>query len=523
MAKSDAILRSGNLASLRSARKGIVLVVALVFTLVLTILGFSVLIIAGNEITLTRKVVNKTKAFYLAEAGVEEFTARLNNGESGSIEETALGEGSYLVDYYPDEDPPYAIATGTVRGRVKRIKVKTSFLAPPFECGVYAANLNGDEWTLILRGQGNPQSTGPHGEVGGKDAINGDVFVNGDVALYEESSVNPAPTPNTYELEGDVNTSGNVNLYDSATVSGDITENADLQNPPDLVGMNYAVHNTHNVAQIFAEEHISGGHLPDGHELRDVFMKNPPDRGSECDSTTGDDYFLEPLSCTGGGTFKEARTPIDVGIDRVYYVDGDVWVHSQSSYGFKLKGKATIVSTGNIHISDNLLYEDSNSLLGLVALGEYDEYDELASGGNIYFGDPRYGTIYVVSGLMFAADDFLYNTDSVTHHAAEPESGFTVNGSLAALDKISIERDWYTTGHGWSREDRPARYDPETSQWVDCETGTVLTSSQINTLRHYQMIINYDERVRNLDTQPRGLPRGAGCIFDGLRDWEELP
>jgi hypothetical protein len=506
----------------RSSEKGVVLIAALVFTLVLTILGFSVLIVAGNEITLTQKTVDKTKAFYLAEAGIEILTSRLSNGESGNIAQTVLGEGTYRVDYYPDADPPYAISTGRVKGREKRIKVTLSFLAPPYECSIYAANLVGGVWTLMLRGQGSPQRTGPHGEVEGADIINGNIFVNGDVDMYEESSVNPAPAPNTYELDGDVNATGTVSLNDSAAISGDITQGAEMQDPPDLVGMNYAVNNTYNVAQVFEEEEVSGGHLVD-HELRDVFMQNPPDRSSECDSTVGDDYFLEPVSVHGGGTYKDAPTSLHLGNNRVYYVDGDVWVHSQSSYGFTVDGKATIVATGNIHLSDNILYADSNSLLGLVALGKYDEYGDLISGGNIYFGDPRYGTMYVVSSLMFAANDFLYNTDSVTSHPAEPESGFIVNGNLAALNQVVIERDWYTKGHGSSREDRPARYNIETDQWVDAETGEVLTSAMINTLRHYQMVINYDERVRNQNTQPQGLPRGAGVIFNGILSWEELP
>jgi hypothetical protein len=505
------------------SEKGIALVAALVFTLVLTILGLSVLIVASNEIILTRNAANKAKAFYLAEAGIDILAAKLSRGESGNIEETALGEGTFHVECYPDADPPYAVSTGTVGRQVKRIKVDVSFLAPPFECSIYAANIEGDEWTLLLRGEGNPQSTGPHGEVEGKDTINGNTFVNGDVDLYEESSVNPAPPPNTYGLEGDVNATGLVNLHDSTTVSGDISENSDMQDPPDLVGMNYAVNNTHNVSQLFEEEHVTGGHLPDGHELRDVFMKNPPDRSSECSTTPGDDYFLEPVSVHGGGTYKDAPTQINLGSNRIYYVDGDVWVHSQSSYGFTMQGKATIVSTGNIHISDNMLYADSNSLLGMVALGEYNEDGELVSGGNIYFGDPRYGTMYVASGLMFAANDFLYNTDSVTHNAAEPESGFIINGSLAALNQIVIERDWYSTGRGRSKQDRAARYNPDTGQWVDSLTGAVLTSVEIATLRHYQMIINYDERVRNRETQPPGLPRGVGLIFSGISNWEEIP
>jgi hypothetical protein len=124
---------------------------------------------------------------------------------------------------------------------------------------------------------------------------------------------------------------------------------------------------------------------------------------------------------------------------------------------------------------------------------------------------------------LFAAIYFLYNNDSTSHHPTEPQSGFIINGNLAALNKISIERDWYTTGQGSTREDRPARYDPDTGQWFDSETGAALTTAQINSLRHYQMIINYDERVRNQSTQPKGLPKGVGYIFSGVTKWEELP
>lgn len=47
--------------------------------------------------------------------------------------------------------------------------------------------------------------------------------------------------------------------------------------------------------------------------------------------------------------------------------------------------------------------------------------------------------------------------------------------------------------------------------------------AEIGSLRHYQMKITYDDRVRTQDTQPPGLPRGKGTIFGGLKYWEELP
>jgi hypothetical protein len=286
--------------------------------------------------------------------------------------------------------------------------------------------------------------------------------------------------------------------------------------------MDYAHNNTHSVAQIFQAAGVTQGTLPKGHELRDIFVKNPTDRKTECDATTGDDYFLEPVSVSGGGSQKDATTPLNLGTDRIYYVDGDVWIHHKTSYGFNLNGKVTIVATGDIHICDNTKYANSSSMLGLVALGKYDSSGNRISGGDIFFGDPRYGTMYTVSSMMFAANDFLYNTDSVSRQTAEPTTGFTVNGSFAAMGRVTVEREWYTKGSGHTASVRPARYDPATGFWTDSETGTALTSSEINTLRHYQMIVNYDDRVRSPDTCPPGLPRGGGRIFAGFSNWEEL-
>jgi hypothetical protein len=344
------------------------------------------------------------------------------------------------------------------------------------------------------------------------------MYVNGDATLYEESSVNPSPLGN---FSGDVDSTGNANILDSASVSGAVTEDTAVKSHPSLENMNYAVNNTHNVSQIFADAGVGSGYLPSGNELYNVMVKNPSNRSGECSATSGDDYFLEPASVIGGGTQKDAPTPLNVGENRVYYVDGDLWVHNASTFGFLVDGKVTIVVTGDIHLSDNIKYADSDSLLGLVALGQYDGSGQLISGGNVYFGDPRYGTMYTVSGLMFAADSFLYNTDSVTGGKVEPTTGFSVYGNLNALNQVSIERDWYDLdGTG---DARPAHFDSSTGQWVDLETGVALTGSESSSLRHYQMAITYDDRVGTQETQPPGLPRGKGTIFSGLRYWEELP
>ena len=507
-------------------KKGMALVGVVLCTIILTILGFSMLNLARIEVISTRKELNSKKAFYAAEAGIARLSVKLFSNNFEHIGVTALKEGtlfkiaSFKVDTYYDQDPPYAISTGMAGNEQKSIKVELSFLARPYEEAIYAGNMSGQQYTLALRGQGVPGIVGTK-EMGGRDIINGNIFADRAVALYEESSINPAPLPNPSGLNGDVSATETVTLHDSSSITGVITENAAPPGNPDLVGMNYQINNTHNVGQIFADQGVNSGYLPSGHELRDVMVKNPSNRPQECDSTSGDDYFLEPASVTGGGGEKDATTPLHLGDDRIYYIDGNVWVHSPSTYGMLVDGKVTIVATGNIHISDNIKYADDQSLLGLIALGKYDTGDQLVSGGNVYFGDPRFGTIFTVSGLMFAAKDFLYNTDSVTGGSAEPETGFSVYGNLAALNHVSVDRDWYTVDV--TGEARPAYFDPSTSQWEDMNTGVELTAAEMGSIRHYQMEITYDDRARNIETQPKGLPKGSGVIFAGLTDWEELP
>ena len=516
----------GGMSKSDSHQKGLVLFIVIIFACFLTIIAFATLSLASGEIILAQQSIKKAQAFYAAEAALAKFSANTGLGKFVSIDKETLGNATYKLDYYPDESPPYAIATGISGGEQKRIKVRVRFLAPPYECSAYAGNRDGAKWNFILRGTGSPKSTGS-GNYGGKDIVNGNVFANGDVHMFEESIVNPPLAPNPFGLNGDVESTGTIDTYDSATISGAQTEGVPPYSYPDLVGMNYSINNTHNVSKIFADEGVTHGPLPAGNELRDVFQINPSNMVGECATTPGDDYFL---TTTGGfveGNWKTAKTYLDAGEDRIYYIDGDLWVHNKSTYGFNIDGKVTIVVTGNIHLSDNLEYYDSDTMLGLVALGKYDENGNLVSGGNIYFGDPVYGTLYQAAGMMFAANDFLYNTDPISATSAEPGSGFIINGSLIALNQVKIERDWYTestTGSGYFKVDirKPCYYDPKSGKWFDTISKGALTLEQEATIKHYQMVLNYDDRVRSPETQPLGLPRGEGTIYEGLCNWQEL-
>ena len=505
------------------SEKGLALFAVVVFMSLFILLGFSILDLAKSEIVMTQKELNSTQAFYAAEAGLAQMATNLYGQDFKDISETVLGDAKYQVELHMDADPPYVIATGTAGLEVKKIKAEMSFLAPPYEHAVYAGNISASNWRFSLRGTGTPKYSGRSGrEVGGKDIVNGNIYVNGNANLYEESSVNPSPLGN---YNGDIELTGKAEILDKASVSGKVNEGAAVKSLPSLADMNYAVNNTHNVSEIFKDAGVDWGYLPSNNELYDVVVKNPTNRRSECNTTKGDDYFLEPARVSNtGGTQKDAKTPLDLGENRIYYVDGDVWVHSPSTFGFLVEGKVTVVATGDIHISDNIKYANDNSLLGLVALGKYDSSGNLISGGNIYFGDPRFGTLYTASAFMFAADSFLYNTDSVSRSSAEPTSGVEIFGNLNALNQVSVERDWYQPSGRTSAVSRPAYYDSDTDQWVDLETKKALSSREINSINHYQMTITYDDRVRSYETQPPGLPKDReGLIFGGLKSWEELP
>ncbi len=499
-------------------RRGAILGVVLVVVGLVSFIGMGLMELAARDGEEASKAVSNTRAFWLAEAGVQRIVKRLYDGTPGNVGNRTLGYGKYRVWLHDTADPPYAVARGRAGSSDRYIRVDLVYLASPYEDTVYGGGAGGGDWVLDLRGSGDPNSWNDRG---GRDIINGDIYANGDLYMDEDSEVNPAPAPNTYNLNGDVEVTGGITVDGSASISGGQTTGVDPRESPDLNAMDYANNNTYDIAQIFDDLGISSGYLPAGHPLRDVVMKNPSGRTSECASTTGDDFFFEPRVCNNNGADShEARTPLDLGDGNLYYVDGEVWFHSDYVYGFEVDGQATIVATHDVHISDNLKYKDSTDLLGLIALGEYDAGGDLDSGGNFYFGDPEFGTLFTVDAFMFAGNDFLYNTRSTGPGQEEPESGFEVYGNFAAINRVSVNRDWYRPSGGGSR--RAAWYDHSTDEWKDVVTDDPLTPGEISGMRHYRMKVSYDERIRDPTTQPPGLPEGGGSIFGGMVGWAEV-
>ncbi len=560
--------------SSNSSRDGAILGVVMVMLVVLSILILGLFQLGFHSARETEHELRRAQAFWLAEAGRHASMADLyagRDGNRGILAATSFGDGTYQVVEDPVESRR-RISTGTVtvgnRTVTRRILFDLAFVSPLFEKVVYAGNKDypDDNWSLQISGTGNsgpPVPTSSSGNFpGGRDSLLGDVEVKGDVWMDGQSRVG-VPDPNRYGVAGDVDASGTIYQGPNATIAGSQREGSTIAEPPRLNEMDYAANNNYDIAQIFRDAGVTSGSLPVGHPLRNVVVKNPSDRAAENASTAGDDYYFEPASISGAGTPSTAVTPLVLGDDKIYYVDGHAWFHSKSTYGFRVDGQATIVASRDIHISDNLAYRNRGlepvnnnppDMLALVALGQYTG-EVRSSHGDIYFGDPEYGTMYTVDAFMFANNDFYYNTDANTGAQGEPNSGFKVFGNYMAVNRIVIQRDWYSgstyklagvertavkTGNEWfdaldgrklapneamtiKSARRAAVYDPQADRWKDSYNGAWLSISQVGSIKHYAMEVGYDDRIRDAATQMPGLPRGYGSIFAGRLSWQEIP
>ena len=536
--QNDLILKSN---TSEWGRQGMALGMVLVVVLGVSILGLALMTSANMTALGTSRYLNSTKAFWLADAGAQRFNNRAYQQIWDGFTDSSVGGGTMSVAVFSNNTPPYAECIGVVNGSTQRVQIEYSVQAPSFNYATFAGNASSNNWYFTLRGNGTTNMVNGH-LIGGRDLVSGDVFVNGKVALYEQSAVSNAPAPNSYTNNGAIFATSTIALSNSAMAYGGTYPNQTNQPVPNISVMNYASNNSWNVAREFQNAGISSGTLPVGHPLRNIVVKNPSNRASQNNSTTNvDDFYFEPMNASqpSGTTQFQAKTPLDLGKKKVYYVNGHVWFNNLSVYGFAVTGTATIVATRDIHISDNLKYATTNDMLGLIAIGTYDSSGQLADGGNIYFGDPSYGTLFTADAFMFAANNFYYNTSSTDPSLQqEPTTGFQVYGNYAAMNQVRVNRDWYslftytTNGSGSRRvittttNDYAAWFDPSTNRWRDVAGNTVLAMGVTNTLRHYQMVLKYDERVHRQDSQPPMLPAmrtGVSGYFDGITKWKLVP
>jgi len=538
-----------------SGKEGAILGIVMVTLLMISILVLAMYHNAYHSQREAEHELKLARAFWLAEAGVQWCISDmfdLNGNDGQTIGEFAVDGGSpgtFEVVDDSDANGEFRISIGrvTVGGRTieRRIRIGLGFLPDQFMDVIRAENLPNAPWNLMLSGNKYKGLNGPRVPLkfgsqypGGNDVVIGNLNINGSMRMYDESYVDRMPAPNKYGVMGVVNYSGDLYQEPGTRIAGGTTQTSPGDyNAPDLYEMDYANNHDYDIADIFDQLGISSGRIPADHPdfgvLHDRVIMNPPDRLKENASTSGDDFYFESTSGNHGtNTPSTGETPLELGNDVTYYVEGHTWFHKYKTFGLKIDGQAVIVSTADIHLCDNLTYADrgrdpDSDLLVLVALGEYSGDTHIDGTGNIRFGDPAGGTLFTCDAFMFANNDFLYNTWTTGFKEGdqvEPESGFRIFGSIMAMNRVVIKRNWYKPKGSKSYRAAERVKEGGTWKWKDIGNGTVLSISEIKGLRHYAMQVEYDDRIRDAATALSGLPKlPAGTIFAGMTSWAEIP
>ena len=455
----------------------------ILLTSVVTVLAGTALTIAASSNKEVEHERRRIQALYSAEAGVNAGLAQLTLGwKTAQPVSATLGtdvalagesNNAYFTSITENVDGSYTIqATGRSGAEARSIEVLARPYPPsPFEHAMYAGNLSGDAtYDLELGGTGSQA-----------DTVVGDLYSGGDLTLADDATVT-----------GDLSASG---ILTGATGTEGLTPQL-----PQLLEIDYENFNDYDVAALFGSstrisDNAGGtaGQLPST-DAAHIFRLNPSDRSSDTSATTKDDYFLEdPYESVNadygqdGSNAFEVSLPADAN-NKVYFIDGNLWLHNRRTYSLKIKNegvdptKVTFVVKGNVYFSDNFFYSDpAQDGVSFIALAD----ENVADSGNVYFGDPSFGTMQFAEAFIFAENNF-YDTNL----SAAGSSNVEVRGSMTAGNQMDIQRDFLSAG----------------------------------TLTHTQLKLTYDERQSdgslNLPGIPSEVDQPGGFL---TATWREVP
>lgn len=430
----------------RRARRGSVLLVSIAAVLALAgiaaaVFGFT--FAHGREASFQ---LRELRALYVAEAGMAEailaVTTAVDREEpvpaalGTEAAPRQLAGGRYTATIQDNGDLSYTVrVTGlsNAHGRTLEARLSPSGESA-FDHAIFAGNSSGDpNYELAVGGQG-----------GQADLITGDVYSGGGVRVWGDA-----------EIEGEVRAAGAVSESSTATIS---TSSGVTRPPLDLAAMDYANNHDVDVAAIFAAEGYSKGNALGGTAVQvpeaspaHIFRRNPSDRKNETRGTAKDDYFLEDPyepAKSFNAVFGKGHEITLAGVngqpgpdsnEAVYYIDGNLWIHNAPFGGVRIDSapdgsRVTFVVSGNLYISDDLLLDDE-ALDGLAFITLVDP--AVPDSGNIYFGDPRWGTLELMHAYLYAENDF-YDNNLDRKGSRE----VVVHGNMTAGNHVAIERDY---------------------------------------------------------------------------------
>ena len=451
--------------------RGSAAVVALVAVTVLVGLGGAMLMIASRSNSEGTAGVTRHQAKAGAQAGLARALNQVAAGEDGALGAVdaplPFGGGDFYVEAETDETAGLVTlrSYARVRGESEALEALLAGEGSDiYDHALFAGNTSDDAaYQLKLGGSGTQA-----------DKVTGDVYSGGGVTVSGTATV-----------DGTIRADG--------TITGASGETDVTQPVPDIAAMNYPVNADFKVADLFKastyKSNALGGRawqLPETSPAH-IFRKNPSDRASNISATAKDDYFLEdpyePVKRDSGSTGADA-CPISLagiggepGSDanhKVYFIDGNLWIHNIITYSFQIQHdlangvQVTFVAKGNIYFSDNLFY-DNTGKDGVAFIAMKDS--TVADSGNIYFGDPVFGTLEQMHAFMYAENNFYDNNLSASGSAK-----VAVYGNMTAGNHVAINRDYGR--------------------------------------QHSKLTVNYDGRIASGDLEMPGLPGTDGLGGD---------
>ncbi len=464
------------------SRRGSAMLISLVALAVVAGMAGSLLSLSLSRHGETTAVVAHSRARYIAEAGLSESIAAVESGANGNFGSSktpiALGGGAYYSNAVDNKDGTYTVTSfGSHEGRsigLEATLVKSG--GSIYNSALFAGNTSHDPlYDMKFGGTGKSA-----------DLISGNIFSGGNVVISGTAKIN-----GTIEATG--------------KITGGTGKTGQTVPVPDISGMNYAANNNFNVAALFksatygtAKDGAGGSawQMPQSSPAH-IFRKNPSDRTANTSTTAKDDYFLEdPYGTITTSNVTDAAHASQIhisGVDgapgangnnAVYYIDGNLWIHNLNAYSFTFQNAKgtptdiTLVVNGNIYISDNILYNDkTHDGVALISIKD----PKVSDSGNIYFGDPTFGTLEQMDSFMYAENNFKDNNLSATGSAI-----VTVNGNMTAGNQVNINRD----------------------------VGLV----------HSKLTVNYDDRIATGKIRLPGLPSsGSSSASWTVAAWREIP
>ncbi len=510
-----------------TGRRGNVILGTLVIMTVLLALSAAFL----GVTTMQARTVDFTEAreatLEIAESAIAAGFYALKSEELG--EEGVTGEnpitgsingGSYSVTISTIEDDDTnrlrrIVATGTLNGESRSIEAiaKTGLAHEVFFHALYAGNASEDPSYAMRFGGG--------GETDGEPVWVRTVHYSrwrGWRSTWELENLVESSDPDIIGNGGDVHSNGDIVLEGNAVVEGVMSATGDIFLPdtedaagggnvridppewetifPENLQEEYA-DLVIDVAAAFADgtttktnSGIESGMnstvtvVDSEDDPAHVFALGVTDDLGAAGDTDNPNYFFGDWYALDGNRRNGERITIDAaGNEKVYFVEGNVWIET-NGYGPTIYGpdgstvRVTIIARGNIYLADEISTSNENSGLALVAVTDGESYQDLdedhvftftdlnengvhdagephsdpilhddgdgvyegpAEGsGNIYFGDPNTGPLGHVNGFMYAQnsfDDWALDRDST------PQD-FEVTGIMTAGDQLNIRRDF---------------------------------------------------------------------------------